>query len=151
MNPLCAIMDDFTEATQNRPCVQRESVVESFCRQKKRIHQEARVILRFNSRRIHIKALEAKHSISAPHSQGLYKLLDSMKDKVLYLGETKDLRNRLATHRRTYKSQSKTDCSFVVLPASVESYQRRELENDLIGGYYSKSRSAPSDQFGREI
>jgi hypothetical protein len=96
-----------------------------------------------------IEPLATQRLNTVPHSQGLYKLLDSIENRVLYLGETKDLKNRLTTHRRTYATHRKINYSTVILTEDVENYQRRELENDLIGGYYAQSKSAPLYQFGK--
>jgi len=82
-----------------------------------------------------------------PGSASLYRLRN-LKFRLLYIGETTNLRNRLAAHRRNYREDHEVKFSYA-LPDTSREYELRELENDLIGGYYSFSKSAPDDQFGR--
>jgi len=84
-----------------------------------------------------------------PHCQALYRIVDLTTKDILYLGQTKDLRNRLMSHRPRYKEKESIDFSYYRLPETIRSYQRLELENDLIGGYYAQVKRSPSDQFGR--
>ncbi len=78
------------------------------------------------------------------------KISDPMKRGLLYIGETRNLRRRLSHHRRTFKKLF-ANVSFSKLPDSVRSYQRKELENDLIGGYYFQTKSVPLGQFARAL
>lgn len=92
--------------------------------------------------------LNGEEQTEIPPRPGLYRILDFAKDDAIYFGETKDLTSRINTHRRDY-DQRIVHYSYHILPDNLQHYQRNELENDLIGGYYSRKRSAPSDQFGK--
>ena len=80
----------------------------------------------------------------------LYKISDLTKKRLVYIGETKNLIHRLGHHRRTFGKLA-TNVSFSKLSDSVRSYQRKELENDLIGGYYFQTKSVPLGQFARVL
>jgi len=95
------------------------------------------------------KSLASKELRRVPHSQGLYRLLDLAEARLLYIGETKNLRNRLTAHQRSYGEKRGVEFSYVSLRDSIRDYQPRELENDLLGGYYSSTESTPLDQFGK--
>ncbi len=85
---------------------------------------------------------------AVPITSCLYKISDLTNKRLVYIGETRNLRRRLGHHRRTFRKLAK-NVSFSKLSDSVRSYQRKELENDLIGGYYFQTRSVPLGQFVR--
>jgi len=88
-------------------------------------------------------ALNTDDIASAPSEPGLYRIVED--DQVSYVGESKDLRSRLQTHVRTWRSTA--TCSWVTISHATESYQRHELENDLIGMFYSQHGHGPRRQF----
>jgi hypothetical protein len=77
---------------------------------------------------------------------GLYKLLGP-DSKLLYVGESSDLRARLIQHARVRWEYPPLHFSFSRLPVGTPAYQRHELENDLIGGFYALTNAAPTFQF----
>jgi hypothetical protein len=83
-----------------------------------------------------------------PQSPGLYRIIDPSVPKVIYIGQTKNLKNRLMTHRTVYHAEN-VKFSFIILPNEMLTHQRLELENDLIAGYYHQFHEAPRDQFGQ--
>ena len=87
----------------------------------------------------------ASESISdAPQSPGVYRIIQDA--QVVYIGESYDLRARLRTHARDWKSAA--GCSWVETPLASLAYQRHELENDLIAMCYSANGHSPRHQFG---
>jgi hypothetical protein len=82
-----------------------------------------------------------------PTSPGLYQIQDLDTGEVLYIGETRNLRQRLLEHLR--RAWGDPPC-FVhsVQVSSVLPHQLKEMENDLIGALYEQSGAAPRFQFG---
>jgi hypothetical protein len=89
--------------------------------------------------------LASERLSDAPVSPGLYRIIQH--DQVVYVGESKDLKARLLTHARTWDSG--VICSWVVTPQASHAYQRHELENDLIGSFYTNNGRCPEHQFGQ--
>ncbi|NYT12773.1 MAG: GIY-YIG nuclease family protein [Methanomassiliicoccales archaeon] len=84
-----------------------------------------------------------------PTQPGVYRIYDSEKQEMLYLGESSNLRMRIQSHsRKGWKSNAVF--SYHSLPKSLPEYQRLEIENDLIGGYYLERIVAPRFQFGKK-
>ena len=81
-----------------------------------------------------------------PNKPAVYKIVDSKNKSLVYVGETKGLKNRFTQHYRTYKD-SDLSFSFSILDESTKDYQLHEMENDLIGAYYSQTQSIPINQF----
>lgn len=79
----------------------------------------------------------------APGSPGLYRIIQG--DQVVYVGESKDLKARLRTHARAWKVPA--NCSRAVTPQALYAYERHELENDLLGAFYSEDGASPRNQF----
>ncbi len=77
---------------------------------------------------------------------GVYKILDSEKKQLLYIGESQDLRDRLLQHVKKSWQRCAPQFSFVRLPEDTPGYQRREIENDLLGGFYAQTRQIPTFQ-----
>ena len=77
---------------------------------------------------------------------GVYKIFDPETGELLYVGETKNLKTRLAAHARKNWQCQKPLYSFVELPEDTPTYQRREVENDLLGGFYAQSQNMPKFQ-----
>ncbi|WP_420799492.1 GIY-YIG nuclease family protein [Ktedonobacter robiniae] len=81
-----------------------------------------------------------------PTLQGVYKIFDSDISSLLYIGETANLRSRLTTHAKKNWQCQQPLFSFVTLPEGTPSYQRHEVENDLLGGYYAQFQTMPRFQ-----
>ncbi len=75
--------------------------------------------------------------------QGIYKILDLEKRQVTYIGQSTNLEKRLKTHRRKNWRVEKNSTRVVELPSSTLPHQRLELENDLLGAYYSLYQDLP--------
>ena len=90
-----------------------------------------------------LRASAGQIGVPAP---GIYKLLTPEAQEVLYIGETRNLRNRLRVHA-SVDWGCEAVCSWVALPDARHPYQRHEMENDLIGSYYGQTRTAPRFQF----
>jgi hypothetical protein len=81
-----------------------------------------------------------------PTLPGVYRIYDPERLEMLYLGESAHLRRRIQSHTRS-EWGSKGLFSYHVLPKSLPEYHRREMENDLIGGYYLERIEPPRFQF----
>ena len=81
-----------------------------------------------------------------PNKPAVYKIFDPKNESLVYIGETKGLKNRFMQHCRTYQDDS-LSFSFSLLPESTKDYQLNEIENDLIGAYYSQTLLVPKHQF----
>jgi len=90
-----------------------------------------------------IKSLTIRDNV--PNYSGLYKIFNEK--NVVYIGETEFLFNRLGSHNRRFQEHT---YSFSPLDPIILSYQRHELENDLIGNYYQIFKIAPDRQFNRK-
>ena len=90
-----------------------------------------------------IKSLTNRDNV--PNSSGLYKIINEK--NVVYIGETEFLFNRLGSHNRRFQEHT---YSYSPLDPIILSYQRHELENDLIGNYYQIFKKAPDRQFNRK-
>ena len=67
--------------------------------------------------------------------------------EVVYIGETRNLRQRLGAHlRRDW--QCRPGFIYSVQVASIFPHQLREMENDLLGALYGRSERVPRFQFG---
>ncbi len=81
-----------------------------------------------------------------PVESGLYKITDPSTQKLLYIGESKNLNDRLSKHKQRFH---RAQFSYVETPSIIHKYQRLEIENDLIGHYYKHNRISPRNQFLR--
>lgn len=90
-----------------------------------------------------IKPLTQRENI--PRASGLYKII--LEKDVVYIGETKNLVDRLRSHNRRFKDHQ---YSLIALDRPSLPHQRNELENDLIGGFYQLCGQAPERQFKRK-
>jgi len=82
-------------------------------------------------------------------SPGLYEILDTDTEEVLYIGETINLRQRLGTHLRR-EWGCKPAFAYSIQTSSILPHQLKELENDLVGALYQQSGAAPRFQFGQD-
>jgi len=78
-----------------------------------------------------------------PQSPGVYKIVDPNEEALLYVGESGNLRTRLNTHAAKDWQHQTVFFSYVPLPAHTPAYQRHEIENDLLGGFYALTRNIP--------
>jgi hypothetical protein len=81
-----------------------------------------------------------------PTKPGVYKIIDPRTYKLLYIGETSNLRNRFDSHVRKPWTGTAPLVSYALLPLGTPAYQRHEIENDLVAGYYAQTRSIPHFQ-----
>ena len=81
-----------------------------------------------------------------PNTPSVYRISKSEQGVLVYIGETTKLKNRFMQHCRTYQDDS-LSFSFSILPKSTKNYQLHEIENDLIGAYYSQTQLVPKYQF----
>ena len=76
---------------------------------------------------------------------GIYKIFTD--SELLYIGETKNFRNRFSDHIK--KDWSFLDIYFSISQQGndIAPHQLKELENDLIGGFYWQTKKSPVFQF----
>ncbi len=91
---------------------------------------------------------EIKNS-KIPISAGVYKIFNEKKE-LLYIGETKKLKNRIMTHISKNWGENYILISYCVLDRDILSFQLKEIENDLIGSYCYNYSKNPKYQFGNE-
>ncbi len=94
-----------------------------------------------------IEALRSNAVVAVPTTSGVYKLLDDA-GRLLYVGESSNLNNRLFSHRQRSWGNREVVFSICTLPELRIACQRLEIENDLIAGYYAATKQAPAFQFG---
>lgn len=94
----------------------------------------------------HEKPLIIEDIIKVENLPGVYKLYDPSNETLLYFGESKNLKNRLISHSRK-KWEEIVFFSYVSFKLDIEKYKLKEIENDLIGGYYELTRDVPKYQF----
>lgn len=87
---------------------------------------------------------------SIPRGIGLYKIVDAIRGRLLYVGESKQLRKRIKAHSFKTWGDDEPLVSYHVLDNNVLDHQRREMETDLIGGYYAAFGMAPKFQYGKQ-
>ena len=81
---------------------------------------------------------------NVPALPGIYKIVEVNNNGLLYIGETKNLKNRLKTHKKKFPNEAFSYCE---LSNKAPRYQRLEMENDLIGHYYDITGKTPAYQF----
>src|SRR5262245_36106971 len=91
--------------------------------------------------------LNRQHVTSITTGPGIYKLIDSTTNSVIYVGESGNLRSRLSQHSGRLLASGDVAFSTVHNEGLTASYQRHELENDLLGDFYSQYRTARRLQF----
>lgn len=80
-----------------------------------------------------------------PSESGVYRVKSLESGELLYIGESTHLRNRTQSHIRKDWGQ-RIGVSYCVLE-DAKPYQLKEIENDLIGGYFSIQQTLPRFQF----
>ncbi len=80
---------------------------------------------------------------------GLYKVLDSRRRALVYIGQSKNLRARLLAHRSS-KRWAREGSIWVAIPRVMKlNHHRLELENDLLGSFYELFKDVPKYQAGK--
>jgi hypothetical protein len=83
-----------------------------------------------------------------PLTKSLYRIISSDNNRILYIGETKNLRNRCRSHVNKDWNGKSVGVSYVSFGEDALDFQLRELEVDLIGCYFSIYSEAPLFQYG---
>lgn len=91
-------------------------------------------------------SIQASH---VPEQPGVYKLLDRDTKTLLYIGQSRSLRARLISHVRANWAPYTPCVSYFELPEATLTYQRHELESDLLGAYYGQTKRVPLYQYVR--
>ncbi len=94
-----------------------------------------------------LKTLVLQELIKLPQVPGVYKVLVIGSEELLYVGQTMDLKSRLLTHSRAGWGGSDAIFSFSSFPKLILAHQLKEIENDLIGGFYNLTKDVPRFQF----
>jgi GIY-YIG catalytic domain len=71
-----------------------------------------------------------------PLVPGVYKLIDLKTGRLIYIGESSNLQKRIRTHARKPWIGYVPAVSYVQMSDNTQKYQLREIENDLIAGFY---------------
>ena len=95
----------------------------------------------------HSNILERANVRKVTPSPGIYRIFDLKTMTLFYIGESRNLQNRLMTHDTKSWNGSKPLFSYVQFPHNTPAYQRHEIENDLIGAFYTETRQIPRFQF----
>jgi excinuclease UvrABC nuclease subunit len=80
---------------------------------------------------------------TAPEVPGVYRLLGL--GDVVYLGESKSLKNRMQAHASRFREQA-IEASWVEMPNALP-HHLKERETDLIGAFFSARKVPPRLQY----
>ena len=97
-----------------------------------------------------LEALRTIDSHAISEKSGLYKILDVSTHQLLYVGETRKLRNRIKAHSLRSWGHFEPLASYHAIADDVLDHQLREMETDLIGSYYEISGKPPVFQYGKK-
>lgn len=97
-----------------------------------------------------LEAFNQKGLTSVREVAGVYKLIAGF-DQLLYVGESANLRKRLATHLQRSWGDGEIRFAHCSPPQAEHASQRLEVENDLIAGCYSTTKRPPTLQFGIKV
>jgi hypothetical protein len=81
---------------------------------------------------------------------GVYRLMRS-DGRLVYIGQTDNLDQRLQSHCPTHRGEADISFSLARMPVGSTLAQRLEWETDLIGAYYGENRMVPERQFVKSI
>ncbi|MCF1437263.1 MAG: GIY-YIG nuclease family protein [Shewanella sp.] len=81
-----------------------------------------------------------------PCIAGVYRIFAQDKRELLYIGESKDIRQRLTTHVKSVWPTSVLAFSWSTMDGMDSSHHRHEIEVDLIGAFYSVHKRPPACQ-----
>ena len=93
------------------------------------------------------QVLEDQKTTKVPAKPGVYKILDAATDELCYIGQTKTMNNRLATHAQKSWEGREVAFAYCLQPEVVLPHQLKELENDLVAGFYAATKTVPQFQF----
>lgn len=94
-----------------------------------------------------LQALKNLKTNTIPAKSGVYKILDAATGDLCYIGQTKAMRSRLATHAQKSWEGRVVFFAYCLQPDAILPHQLKELENDLISGYYAATKTVPRFQF----
>ncbi|PFP09370.1 hypothetical protein COJ90_20910 [Priestia megaterium] len=89
--------------------------------------------------------IDIKQISDIPNKRGVYRVKGLKTNTILYIGQSKQLKNRLREHMKKNWGQE-VKYSFCVIE-NTKDYQLKEIENDLIGAFFSLDNSVPTYQF----
>ncbi|RMG88629.1 MAG: GIY-YIG nuclease family protein [Candidatus Dadabacteria bacterium] len=89
----------------------------------------------------------AEAGSKAPSEPGVYRIWRAGETRLEYVGESLNLRSRLAAHGAKFAGPFLA--SFAVPPGPLRKYQLREIETDLLGAHYHQIGAPPARQYGR--
>ncbi|HZO74369.1 MAG TPA: SAV_2336 N-terminal domain-related protein [Ktedonobacteraceae bacterium] len=96
----------------------------------------------------HILMTQIEHIAPSP---GVYKILDADTLQLLCVGSSTQLKTALQNQSRRNWQYPLPVFAFSLLPDETHPYQMAEIENDLIGGYYAQTKTAPAFQFKQHL
>jgi hypothetical protein len=92
-------------------------------------------------------SLTAEAAGNQPTGPGIYRIFRPGAGSLLYVGETTSLRRRLRSHARREWGPG-AQVSVKPLPEDMPTYQRKEIESDLLGGHFEQTGAPPEHQYG---
>jgi len=95
------------------------------------------------------EALSPEAIADTPASPGVYRILDMAAGETVYIGESRNLKDRLRSHQKR-QWHCPAGFSYLAQPTSILPHQLKEMENDLIGRHFGHSGTPPRFQFGAE-
>ena len=84
---------------------------------------------------------------NVPDSAGLYKIIDYDEESLIYIGQSMSLKKRLQQHARKKWDDRIVSFSYYMPNQYLLPHQLKEIENDLIGDYFSRFKTVPKYQF----
>ncbi|MCG3885100.1 GIY-YIG nuclease family protein [Photobacterium leiognathi] len=94
-----------------------------------------------------LKPLEFDFIDNISHTGGVYRIVDMEKEEIIYIGESYNIRKRLATHCKSIWSVSKPYFSYAIPMGMDAVHRRHEIEVDLLGAYYHQYGYPPIHQY----
>ena len=88
-----------------------------------------------------------KEGVNIQNRPAVYKIWTEGELTLDYIGQTTVSKSRLKAHSKKSWIENNTLFSVCYLPDEIQDYQLREIEDDLIGAYYSKNNEIPKYQF----
>ncbi|MFA0117059.1 GIY-YIG nuclease family protein [Vibrio breoganii] len=92
-------------------------------------------------------SLKGSQIKQVPKQASIYRLLNANSKEVIYIGETKNLANRLRAHARADWGENPVCFSFVDDLNLEASHLRHEIEVDLIGAFFEELARTPLFQY----
>ncbi|RXE56547.1 hypothetical protein ABH15_07465 [Methanoculleus taiwanensis] len=93
------------------------------------------------------RVFDDQKTANVPAKPGVYKILDAATGELCYIGQTKTMRSRLATHGQKSWEGREVAFAYCLQPGTVLPHQLKELENDLIAAFYAATKTVPRFQF----